>query len=209
MNNSDIKIYGIIPSKKIPEFLYSLPHNKISQTYKLSLSNDRPGIINIISLHIKINIKSYKKFFTSSSCKININAVRHIDFTYNSLDNSVHTATYDIPFSMPIILNNSNINVKNVLANVLKLSINKITSKSFCLTSTVFAVALTRNIITPQKNTKKIIEKIDNKLVPMQRNSLDIKHNTKPNRSDFWDSCLLLLLVLIFLNSSKPNFFYK
>lgn len=190
MKNCDIKISGLTPAKKIPDFLYCLPNNEISQTYKLSLSENRPRMKNIISLHIKINIKSYKKFFTSSSCRVIINAVRHIEFIYNSIDNHIHTAKYDIPFSMPITLNNSNFHVKNILNSVVKLSIDKITSKSFYLTSTVFAVALIKDTAS-RKSNKKV-------------NTL-----SKPNYGYFWNPKLLLLIIVFYLVLSKNNCYYR
>ncbi len=231
MSSNSIKLTGLTPMNKIPKSVYNSPHNEMPKSFKLGISKNEPEIKRIISLDVKINIKSHQNLFTLSSRKVILNAVKNIDLVYYSPNNTVHTVKFNLPFDIPITLKNSTINLKKVLTYVTKLSIKMLSPRSFYLYSNVFVASLIEHKSEPKASTQKINNQKDfrkaspRKRLPSKYEKLsneDYTQNKNVNCTcnytnnynstyydNYWNFSYCLILVLIILSKFCPfNSYY-
>jgi hypothetical protein len=180
MENCNIKTCDLIPS---------IQHKEICETQKLSLSKTRPGIKKIIDVKISLIIKSNKTL---------VFGIRHIEVIYASEDNCIHNASYDIPFKIPMGIKENDVRVKKVLVGLTYLSVKILNSRSICITSKIFAIAIKDKYTL----TKESIIVDEESIKGRSRNLNDRgKDNCIGENSDK----LFLLLVIVFIFSRCVN----
>jgi hypothetical protein len=180
MENCNIKTCELIPS---------IQHKEICETQKLSLSKTRPGIKKIIDVKINLIIKSNKTL---------VFGIRHIEVIYASEDNCIHNASYDIPFKIPIAIKDNYVNMKKVLVGLTYLSVKILNSRAICITSKIFAIAITEKYTLPKES---II--IDEK--PIKRRSRNLNDMGQDNCIGENPGKLFLLLAIVFIFSRCVN----
>lgn len=200
MSKNHIKVIGV--TSKIPRKLHDYSHNNINQTQVLRLSEERKEIKKIISIKIEIDNDKIEKFLRINSRKIILRTVKRIEVLYQSINNDMHIAKYNLPLEISIVLKNEKDNIKRIEVKATKVNVKMINSKAFYLMTNIFAVAI------PEEKHLKTRTNIENTGKTKGRCNTNRKIKYVSYNYNYGTSGLLcLILIIILLSKIGINMF--
>lgn len=141
MSNQTIEILGITPSSHFPECSQCTACTQVCETDLLTLPCSKPSMECILSVCVNVSICSSKIICTPLGKKLVIEAIKQIKVMYISAEScqSVHTAHFEIPFCLFILLDDPCSEVCDVCIVIEHISAKKIDCRSLSVSTIVFA----------------------------------------------------------------------
>ncbi|MFA9422062.1 MAG: DUF3794 domain-containing protein [Sedimentibacter sp.] len=136
-----IEILGITPASSFPKCLSNIPSNQICETDILCIPEQKPSIESILQVKADIHICSHEIICTCVGEKLVIEGVKHISIMYvaDVPCQSVHSAHFDIPFCMFILLNENKFKVINIFTAIEDIKAIQLDSRHFSISLIIFA----------------------------------------------------------------------
>ncbi|MCT4508397.1 MAG: DUF3794 domain-containing protein [Tepidibacter sp.] len=141
MKNDCIQITGVTPYDHFPNCLKNHPCSQICETDRFFIPKQKPNIHNILQVIADVSVCSFKVICTPLGKKLVIDGTKHIKILYVADDpcQNVHSAHFDIPFCMFILLKDIDCEVIDVFTGIEHISICQLDCRSFTLSMIIFA----------------------------------------------------------------------
>lgn len=141
MQKDCIEISGITPHDHFPKCPRNHPCGQICETDQLCVPKQKPNIKCILQVLANISISSFKTICTPLGKKLVIDGVKHIKILYVADEpcQNVHSAHFDVPFCMFILLNDKNYEIVDVFTGIEYISIHQLSHRCFSISIIIFA----------------------------------------------------------------------
>lgn len=140
MNNNSIEILGITPPSDFPICHPHHPCTQICQTDKLFLSCEQ-DIKKILKLIVTVSICSFKIINTPIGKKVVVHGIKHIK-VISAIEKEckcTHSACFDIPFCLFIMLKDFNAEIMKICAVVEDISVQCLKHQFLLVSIIIFA----------------------------------------------------------------------
>jgi hypothetical protein len=144
---NDIEITGITPITSFPKCPPYFPSNQICETDILCVPLQKPKMESILQVKVNISVCSHKVICTPVGKKLVIDGIKHITIIYvaDVPCQSVHSAHFNIPFCMFVLLNELDCKVVDVSTVIEDIKINQLDCRCFSLSVIIFACPKLKN----------------------------------------------------------------
>lgn len=140
MNNNSIEIFGITPQSEFPTCHPHHPCTQICQTDKLFLSCEH-DIQRILKVIVTVSICSFKIINTPLGKKVVVQGIKHIK-VISAIEKEckyTHSACFDIPFCLFIMLKDLNTEITKICAIVEDISVQCLKHQFLLVSIIIFA----------------------------------------------------------------------
>ena len=136
-----IEISGITPANSFPKYSPHVPSNQICETDILSIPGQKPSMECILQVKVNVLICSHEVICTCVGEKLVIEGVKHINVMYVADEpcQSVHSAHFDVPFCMFILLKKKNCEIADIFAAIEHIKVKQLDCRHFSLSVIIFA----------------------------------------------------------------------
>lgn len=140
MNNC-IQITGISNTESYPKCAPNVPSQQICESDKLYIPLRKPTMESILHVYVNISVCSFDIICTPAGRKLIIEGMKHIKVIYVADEpcQSVHSAHFDIPFCMFVLLKGLNCEVWNAFAAIEDVKVRQLSSRCFWISTVIFA----------------------------------------------------------------------
>jgi len=140
MNNS-IQITGISNAESYPKCAPSVPSQQICETDKLYIPIKKLPMESILHVYANISVCSFDIICTPAGRKLIIEGMKHIKVIYVADEpcQSVHSAHFDIPFCMFVLLRGFDWEVCGAFAAIEDVKVRQLSPRCFWISTIIFA----------------------------------------------------------------------
>ncbi|WP_102398729.1 hypothetical protein [Haloimpatiens massiliensis] len=194
MENTTIKINGLISQKQLNNYNIQYPCREICKSYHITLPENKPNIQLILELSLNAEISNWKHIFTHGKNKIFIEGLLNsrIFFKSNLYSKNIYYTEFSRPLSEILPVENINITSLTPAIFIEEAFINRINKKSFSISALMLICTVLNNNnsskeninVSSKDNLQTHIENIDTSLknnsqIPIENIDTSLKNNSQ------------------------------
>lgn len=143
MNYHSIEISGVTPASHFPQCLSDAVYLQSCETDTLWLPCQKPDMETILQLFIEAAVCSSKIICTPLGRKLIVHGVKRLKIMYVAAETrqTVHSAHFDLPFSLFLLLRDEHLDVTEVSTLIEDISVLSVDCRSLTVSTLLFTYA--------------------------------------------------------------------